>query len=82
VQPLHRHEALEAAHAGEARQVHRGHAAGRNFAHQLVAIDALAAYAGIEELGGHVGASEPSDSLKTAAVERRPRRNGDAGAQA
>jgi hypothetical protein len=53
VQALHRNEALEAAHPRQARQVHGGHATGGNLAHQLVAIDALAARAGIEELRGH-----------------------------
>jgi hypothetical protein len=78
VQALHRHEALKATHAGEAGQVHRGHAAGRNLAHQLVAIDALAACAWIEELRGHSGASEPSQSLKTTAVDGCPRRDRNA----
>ncbi len=46
VEPLHRHEALEAADAREAREIHRRHAAGRNFADEFIAIDALSPRAG------------------------------------
>src|SRR5688500_3483349 len=62
VQALHRHEALEATHPGQARQIDGRHAARGDLAHQLVAIDSLSTRAGIKELGRH----EPPQNLPVA----------------
>ena len=76
MQPLHRDEALKAADAGQARKVHRGHATGRDLAHQLIAIDALSPRAGVEEFRHSLEPSERPDARP--GTERHPRLNAEA----
>src|SRR5690606_3239119 len=53
MEPLDREEALKTTDAGEARQVHRRHAARSDLGDQLVAIDALAPSLDVQQLRAH-----------------------------
>src|SRR6478752_10247770 len=71
-----RDEALEAADPGQAREIHGGHATGRDLAHQLVAIHALSPSAGVEQFSHSLEPSERPDARPRS--DRDPRLHAEA----